>query len=108
MRKAFLIAALVPSAAIAPPANAAIVVLDFENIGTYPSNSNILILDYYNGGTASNGSSGTNYGVRFGRNAETLCLDTPGVHCSHTSRGGLGDPASAFTGLFFLSGDETF
>lgn len=107
MRKSVLIAALATSAAIAAPANAAIVVLDFENIGTYPSNSNIQILDYYNGGTSSNGSSGTNYGVSFGRNAETLCLNTPGTDCSNTSRGGVGDPASQFTGLFFLSGTET-
>ena len=108
MRKSILFAALATSAAVAAPANAAIVVLDFENIGVYP-NDNIQVLDYYNGGTSSIGTSGTNYGVSFGSNAETLCFVTPGGGCgTNTSRGGVGDPASQFAGLFFLSGSETF
>ena len=108
MRKAFLIAALATSAAIAAPASAAIVVLDFEGIAAHGTQTGVQILEFYNGGTSSNGSSGTDFGASFGSNAITLCLNTPGTGCSNTSRGGLGDPASQFTGLFFLDGSETF
>lgn len=94
-------------ATISTAASAAPIVLDFENIAPYPNNNNVLVQNYYNGGTASNGSSGTNYGVSFGDNALLICLNTPGVVCSNTSRGGLA-PASAQGGLFFLSGDQTY
>jgi hypothetical protein len=90
------------------PAAAAVVSLDFEGINaTYPSGF-ANVLDFYNGGTSSDGTTGTDYGISFGRNALAICLNTPGVACSNTSRGGVGDPASAKGGLFFLDGDETF
>jgi hypothetical protein len=62
----------------------------------------------YNGGTSSDGTSGTNFGIGFTANALAICLNTPGISCSNTSRGGLGNPASALGALFFLDGAETF
>jgi hypothetical protein len=89
-------------------ADAAVVVLDFEGINaTYPSGF-ATINDFYNGGTSSDGTSGTNYGISFTSNAQAICLNTPGISCSNTSRGGLGNPNSDKGGLFFLSGAETF
>jgi hypothetical protein len=76
-------------------------VLTFEGILTGGASEG-LIGNYYNGG------AGPNYGVEFSSNALALCLDSPLVNCSNTSRGGLGDPASQFTGLFFLEGSSTF
>lgn len=105
MRKSVLIAALFACAAASPAA--ATVTINFENIATYGANSGIGVLNFYNGGTASNGASGANLGVGFASNALTLCLNTLGTHCSGTSRGGLGDPASAFTAMFFTSGSST-
>lgn len=85
---------------------ASIVVLDFEGVNaSYPSGY-AQILDFYNGGTSSDGTSGTNYGVKFSSNALAICLNTPGTACSNTSRGGLA-PGSDKGALFFLSGDET-
>jgi PEP-CTERM motif len=106
MRKPVMFAALLTAAFAAAPAAAAITI-NFENIGTYGVNSGIQVLDFYNGGTASNGHSGTNLGVSFASNALTLCLNTPGTICSTASRGGAGDPASAFTAMFFMTGSQT-
>ncbi len=84
------------------------VVLDFEGVnGSYPSGF-AFVNDFYNGGTSSDGTSGTDYGVSFSSNAQAICLNTPGVSCSNTSRGGQGNPNSDKGGLFFLSGSETF
>jgi hypothetical protein len=91
------------SAAFADP-----IVLNFEGINaTYPSGF-AFINGFYNGGTSSAGTTGTNYGITFSSNAQAICLNTPGVSCSNTSRGGLGDPNSQKGGLFFLSGSNTF
>jgi hypothetical protein len=88
--------------------NAAVVVLDFEGVNaTYPSGF-ASVQGFYNGGTSSDGTTGTNYGIDFSSNALAICLNTPGVTCSNTSRGGLGNPASDKGALFFLSGSETF
>lgn len=87
-------------------ANAA-VVLDFEGVNaSYPSGY-AAINDFYNGGTSSDGTSGTNYGVQFTGNALAICLNTPGVVCSNTSRGGVA-PGSELGGLFWLEGPETY
>ena len=102
MRKSFLLAAIA-SAAIAAPASAT-VTMNFESISAL---SGIQILNFYNGGTASNGATGANLGVSFATNATTLCLNTPGHPCSAASRGGLGDPASALTGMLFQTGTST-
>lgn len=89
-------------------AQAAVVSLNFEDINsTYPSGF-AYINDFYNGGTSSDGTTGVNYGVSFGSNAQAICLNSTTVTCSNTSRGGLGDPNSQKGGLFFLSGDQTF
>lgn len=91
------------------PAKASgIINLDFENINaTYPSGFSF-IQEFYNGGTSSDGTIGPSYGISFGKNAQAICLNTIGVSCSNTSRGGLGDPTSQKGALFFLSGTETF
>jgi hypothetical protein len=84
------------------------VVLNFEGINsTYPSGF-AFINTFYDGGTSSDGTTGTNYGITFSSNAQAICLNTPGVSCSNTSRGGLGDPTSQEGALFFLSGSNTF
>ncbi len=96
--------ATVSGSALAGP-----VVLNFEGINaTYPSGGAAAINGFYNGGTSSDGTTGTNYGITFSRNALAICLNTPGVSCSNTSRGGLGDPTSQKGGLVFLSGSNTF
>jgi PEP-CTERM motif len=104
---------LMASAALAcvtSVADAAVVDLTFENIATsYPfSSSSVFIQNFYNGGMSSAGTTGPNFGVTFSPNALNICLNTPGVVCSNTSRGGQGDPASQEGGLFFLSGSQTF
>lgn len=89
-------------------AQAAVVVLDFEGVNaTHPSGF-AFVQGFYNGGTSSDGTSGTDFGVSFSNNAQAICLNTPGVSCSNTSRGGQGNPTSQLGGLFFLSGTETF
>ena len=94
--------------ALGGSASANVIVLDFEGINaTYPSGY-AFIQDFYNGGISSDGTSGPNYGIGFSDNAQAICLNTPGVSCSNTSRGGLGNPASAKGALFFLSGAQTF
>jgi len=89
-------------------AQAAVVVLDFENIASYPHSNSIQVLDFYNGGTSSVGTTGTNYGISFSQEALNICLNSTSVTCSNTSRGGQGDPNSANGALFFLSGSQTY
>lgn len=90
-------------------AHASPIVLDFEGVNaTYPSSAPAQVLSFYNGGTSSDGTSGTNFGIGFTDNSLAICLNSPGISCSNTSRGGAGNPASARGGLFFLSGTETF
>ena len=105
-----LVAALTSAVlfAVAGPAAAAVIVLDFEGVNaSYPSGY-AFVDKFYNGGTSSDGTSGPNHGIAFTENAQAICLNTPGTMCSNTSRGGLGDPASQLGALFFLSGAETF
>ncbi len=88
-------------------AQADVVVLNFEGINaTYPSGF-AQVLDFYNGGASSDGTSGVNYGVQFTDNALAICLNTPGVSCSNTSRGGVA-PGSELGALFWLNGPETY
>jgi hypothetical protein len=89
-------------------AKADVVDLTFEGIAPYPNGNDVLIENYYNGGTSSIGTSGPNLGISFPDNALLICLNTIGVDCSNTSRGGLGDPNSQQGGLFFLTGSSTF
>ena len=88
-------------------AQADVIVLNFEGINaTYPSGA-ANIYDFYNGGTSSDGTSGVDYGVQFTDNALAICLNTPGVVCSNTSRGGVA-PGSELGALFWLEGPETY
>jgi len=82
-------------------ASAAPITLNFEGVVDYPHNGTVLIDDFYNGGTASNGASGTNFGVSFSEGATVLCLNTSGVTCSNTSKGGSGVAGSEFGALYF-------
>lgn len=88
-------------ATFAASSQAAPITLNFEGIANYPSGTGTLINQYYNGGTASNGASGTNYGVSFSSGATLLCLNTAGTICSNTSKGGTGVPGSEFYAMFF-------
>ena len=88
-------------------ASASPITLDFENVAAYPNGNNVFIQNFYNGGTASNGFTGTNYGVSFGSNALLGCLNSTTVFCSNGSRGGLA-PTSSQGSLFFLSGNQTY
>lgn len=108
MIKAVLVAASMFVVGVATSANAAVVSLNFEGIASYPSSNDVFIQDYYNGGTSSIGTSGPNVGASFGSNALLICLNSTSVSCSNTSRGGIGDPASAKGGLFFLEGSQTY
>jgi PEP-CTERM motif len=100
-------AALAASVILSGSAQAGVVDLNFEGINsTYPSGY-AFINGFYDGGTSSDGTTGTNYGITFSPNAQAICLNTIGVSCSNTSRGGLGDPNSQKGGLFFLSGSST-
>lgn len=87
-------------------AQATVITLDFEGIAPYPNLNNVFIEDFYNGGTASNGNSGTNYGVSFSANSLLGCLNGLDINCSNGSRGGLA-PESSEGALFFLSGAES-
>jgi hypothetical protein len=90
------------------PVGASAQILNFEGINaSYPSGF-AFIQDFYNGGTSSDGTSGPNYGIEFSPNAQAICLNTPGVTCSNTSRGGQGNPNSQLGGLFFLTGAQTY
>ncbi|MEM8780570.1 MAG: PEP-CTERM sorting domain-containing protein [Cyanobacteria bacterium P01_G01_bin.49] len=106
--KKLLILSGVATTFVSLPAFADVTVLDFENIAPYPNGNNVFVQNYYNGGTSSIGTSGTNLGVGFSDNALLICLNTPGVTCSNTSKGGLGNLDSQQGALFFLSGSETF
>lgn len=110
MKKLNIVRALFLSASLlSVNAMADVIVLDFEGVNAaYPSGSNSLVQDFYNGGTSSEGTSGTNFGIEFSDNALGICLNTVGVACSNTSRGGEGNPDSQQGGLFFLTGNETF
>lgn len=93
------------------PASASAQVLNFEGIyptHPHPSNNGAFVQGFYNGGTSSIGTSGTNYGIEFSSNALAVCLNTLDVTCSNGSRGGQGNPSSAYTALFFLEGAQTF
>ena len=69
------------------------VVLTFEGL-----KDNEAILDFYNGGTGSLGSTGTNYGVRFGADSRALIdLDAGGS-------GNFANEPSPHTIAYFLSG----
>lgn len=106
--KRFLKTAVAAAALILAAGSAsAAVVLDFEGVNaTYPSGF-AQVSGFYNGGTSSDGTSGTNYGIEFTSNALAICLNTPGVYCSNTSRGGLA-PGSELGALFWLDGPETY
>ena len=81
--------------------HAAVITLNFENIVPFPSGNGVLVQNYYNGGTASNGASGTNYGVAFSSGAQVLCLNSLTVKCSNTSKGGGGVAGSDKAAMFF-------
>jgi hypothetical protein len=103
-------AGIAAAAMIASTASAQ--VLTFEGIfaAPYPQTvaNSTTIGGFYNGGTSGDGTTGTNYGIEFSSNALAFCQNTLGTVCSNGSRGGLGDPASAFTGLAFLQGTQAF
>lgn len=97
----------IAAVALSTAASASPFTLDFEKVAVYPNGNNVFVQDFYNGGTASNGFTGTNYGVSFGSNALLICLNSTSTFCSNTSRGGLA-PTSSEGGLFFLSGNQTY
>lgn len=87
-------------------AQAAVTVLDFEDIAPYPNDNTVLVQGYYNGGTSSAGTTaGADFGVDFSGNTNVVCLNIPGTVCSFSSRGGEGDPDSALAGFSFMFGD---
>jgi hypothetical protein len=88
--------------AIASVAHATPITLNFEGIAPQVYGQHILINGYYNGGTASNGNSGTNYGVEFVGETLLLCLNTIGVECSNTSKGGGGLAGSDTGAMYFV------
>jgi hypothetical protein len=108
MKKTMRGATVLLAAVLLLPLSASAQILNFEGINaSYPS-GHAFIEDFYNGGLSSVGTSGPNYGIEFSPNAQAICLNTPGVSCSNTSRGGQGNPDSQLGGLFFLSGDATY
>jgi hypothetical protein len=70
-------------------AAAAPIVLDFEGIGDFN-----LIKDFYNGGAASNGASGTNYGINFSPDSIAL---------TDSDAGGFGTLAGMPSGVGVLT-----
>ncbi len=100
--KSILFAAAAVATLGMAPASASVVYLDFEGIAAYPNSNDVQILQYYQGGAASNGAVGPNLGVEFTDSALVLCMNTAGVACSNTSRGGQGIPTSQLAGLYFL------
>ena len=91
-------------AAFAAPVAGSAQVLTFEGILSPPGANTSPVGNFYNGG------AGPNFGIVFSPNALAICLDTLAFTCpnSNVSRGGLGDPNSQGTGLFFLTGSSTF
>ena len=79
--------------AFAAPAQADIVVLDFEGVG-----DQVAVNDFYNGGTDGAGNSGTNYGINFSRTSLGIIDEDAG------GSGNFANEPSASTVLFFLSG----
>lgn len=105
--KTFVKTSVAAAAFVVAGSASAAVVLDFEGVNaTYPSGF-AQVAGFYNGGTSSDGTSGANYGIEFTDNALAICLNTPGVVCSNTSRGGLA-PGSEKGGLFWLNGPQTY
>jgi hypothetical protein len=94
---ALIVAAL--ALAMTAAASAGTVVLTFEGIA--PSTP-------YGSAYAPIGTYYSGLGVSFSSNADALCLNTPSVTCSNTSRGGQGDPNSQSGGLIFLTGSQTY
>jgi hypothetical protein len=86
-------------------AQAGIITLNFEGVAPYPNGSNVLVNDFYNGGTSSAGLAGPNLGVSFSSDVLLLCLNTAGVNCSNTSKGGVGVTGSDKGAIYFLSGN---
>lgn len=64
---ALLITCAAVTAAVATPAHAAVVILDFTGVAT--TSNSTTVGGFYNGGTSGNGNSGINYGVEFSNNA---------------------------------------
>jgi hypothetical protein len=94
MRKLSLVPAIACSlAAVAMPAQAAEIVLDFEGVGNFASVNN-----FYNGGTDSQGNSGTNYGINFSTASLGLVDGDSG------GSGNFANEPSADSVLFFVSG----
>lgn len=101
--KKFILGGVLLFAAANVSAN--VITLNFEGVAPYPNGNNVLVGDFYNGGTSSAGLSGPNLGVAFNGDVLLLCLNTAGVTCSNTSKGGLGVPGSDKGAIFFLSGN---
>lgn len=101
-RHASLIA-LLALCLVGRPALAAVTVLDFEGIAPVSNGSTVQIGGFYNGGTSSAGTSGPNYGISIPYASLVLCLNTPDIYCSGSSRGGFGDPGSQHAALYALS-----
>lgn len=87
------LAAAASLSAIAAAASASVITLDFEGLRNGEA-----ILDFYNGGTGSLGSSGVNYGVRFGPNALAL------IDADAGGGGNFANEPTPDTIMFFLSG----
>jgi hypothetical protein len=79
--------------AAAAPAQADIIVLDFEGAG-----DNVALNEFYNGGTDAAGNSGANYGISFSPTSLSLIDEDAG------GSGNFANEPSASTVLFFLSG----
>lgn len=92
MRRLLALGTLLLTAPAVPTASAQ-TILDFEGITT--------------GTAAQIGGFYSGQGITFEDNALALCLNTLTRFCSNTSRGGLGDPTSAYYGMFFESGNTT-
>ena len=88
---------MAPAAALAfmlaAPAQADVVVLDFEGISDLAS-----VNDFYNGGTDSVGNSGANYGINFSTTSLVV------VDIDAGGSGNFANEPSSSTALFFLSG----
>ena len=95
MKKRCVFAALLVVCSMVPRATRAQIVT-FEGV---PLGA---IGNFYDGG------AGPNFGIEFSPNALAVCL-RPEANClTNGSRGGLGDPSSQNTAMFFLGGGSTF